>query len=80
MPDWLDSWTNTKRLNQQELAKRWATRNDPVIEEPKVVQSPVKARPLPLAHTLKILQFGTKAYRKWESEGFSEDYIWERIP
>lgn len=69
MLDWLDSWTNTRRLSQHELSGRWKDR----------VISQAKPKILPLEHTKKILQFGTKAYRKWEREGFPEDYIWERI-
>lgn len=81
MPNWLDTWTTTRRLSQHDLAKRWATRNEPSEEPaPKVTVAPIRAKPIPMAHTLKILQFGTKAYRKWESEGFPEDYHWERIP
>lgn len=74
MPDWLDSWTNTRRLSQQELAKRWANRGLPI--EP--LNAPAKI--LPIEHTKKILLFGKKAYRRWESEGFPEVFTWERIP
>lgn len=70
MPDWLDSWTNTRRLSQQDLARRWANR----------FESQAAAATLPIEHTRKILLFGKKAYRKWESEGFPADFVWERIP
>lgn len=72
MSSWLDSWTSTRRLSQQDLARRWADRF--------VSQPTIPKKPLPIEHTKKILQFGTKAYRKWESEGFPEDFTWERIP
>lgn len=71
MPNWLDSWTATRRLSQRDLARKWADR---------FVSQEGPKRPLPIEHTKKILQFGTKAYRKWESEGFPEDFVWERIP
>jgi hypothetical protein len=70
MPQWLDSWTIRRCYSQQDLARRWAER----------FQSQAKARILPIEHTRKILQFGKKAYRKWESEGFPEDFEWCRLP
>lgn len=37
----------------------------------KVKQDPPpKAKPLPYEHTRYILQYGTRAYREWESAGF----------
>lgn len=32
MPDWLDSWTKTRHLDQKDLAKRWANRAAPLDE------------------------------------------------
>ncbi len=32
MPDWLDSWTSTRYLNQHELAKRQVARKDGLDE------------------------------------------------
>ena len=60
MPDWLDSWTNTRYLNQQDLAKRWARRSDP---------APEPAKPLPIEHTKYILTYGKKRYRIWVEKG-----------
>jgi len=34
MPYWLDRWTNVRRLNQQELARRWAAPDALIIERP----------------------------------------------
>jgi hypothetical protein len=64
MNEWLDRW-DTKRLREPNLPQYWVA---------------CKAKILPLEHTKKILLFGKKAYRKWESEGFPEDFKWERIP
>src|ERR1700744_3478112 len=60
MPDWLDSWANTKRLNQQELAKRWATRNDPPPEPPAPIEKP---KPPPYWQTMRFLK--NAQYAKW---------------
>lgn len=38
MPTWLDSWTNIRRPNQQDLAKRWATRNEPPVNPGQKVE------------------------------------------
>jgi len=32
MSEWLDSWTNTRYLNQQTLAKRWASRGEATVK------------------------------------------------
>lgn len=61
MPDWLDSWTNTRYLNQQSLAKRWALRGQPEADEPPAV--------MPIEHSKYILQRGKKAYRQWLASG-----------
>lgn len=61
MPDWLDSWTNTKRLSQQELAKRWACRGTPEGDEPPAI--------IPIEHSKYILAHGKKAYRRWVEGG-----------
>jgi hypothetical protein len=65
MPDWLDSWTNTRRLSQQELAKRWATRNDP----PQIVEKP---RPPPYWQTMRFLK--NAQYAKWRPLGKDEPF------
>lgn len=61
MPDWLDSWTNTRYLNQQSLAKRWALRGQPEADEPPAV--------IPAEHSFYILKHGKKAYRRWVQAG-----------
>lgn len=61
MPDWLDSWTNTRYLNQQALAKRWSNRGSPVADEPVAV--------IPAQHSFYILKHGKKAYRGWLQAG-----------
>jgi hypothetical protein len=78
MPDWLDSWTNVRRPSQQEMAKRWALPDAPMAEETPIIKR--APGPIPIEHTLKILKFGKKAYRKWEAEGFPQEFTWERIP
>ena len=66
MPDWLDSWTNTRRLSQQELAKRWALRGQPEADDRPVVDPPAI---LPIEHSRYILTNGKKAYRRWVAGG-----------
>lgn len=61
MPDWLDSWTNTRYLNQQALAKRWANRGTEAADEPVAV--------VPIEHSKYILAHGKKAYRAWVAAG-----------
>lgn len=68
MPDWLDSWTNTRRLSQQDLARRWANRGEPEQVAP-IKQATAVSTPLPFAHTKYILNHGTKAYRQWLADG-----------
>lgn len=75
MPSWLDSWTSTRRLSQFQASKRFAERGQHTID---VVQN--VPRLYPIEHTKLILQFGKRAYRKWESEGFPDNFMWERIP
>ena len=63
MANWLDSWTTTRYLNQQELAKRWALRGSPgAVERPLPATPPVV---LPYDDSIYILKHGKKAYRKW---------------
>jgi hypothetical protein len=61
MPDWLNSWTNTRYINQQELAKRWAYRGEPEADEPPAV--------MPIEDSKYILTHGKKAYRRWIASG-----------
>lgn len=61
MTAWLDSWTNTRYLNQQALAKRWALRCQPEADEPPAV--------IPIEHSKYILTHGKKAYRRWIASG-----------
>lgn len=67
MSSWLDSWTNTRYLSQQELAKRWAYRGTPEAEErPLPSTAPVV---LPMEDSKYILKHGKKAYRSWLQMG-----------
>lgn len=66
MPDWLDSWTNTRYLNQQSLAKRWALRGEPEAEVSPVA---APAAVLPYEHSKYILRYGKKAYKRWVASG-----------
>lgn len=67
MPDWLDSWTNTRRLSQQELAKRWALRGQMEADEPILAPTPPVV--LPYGHSIYILKNGKKAYKRWMQMG-----------
>ena len=58
---WLESWTTTRRLSQQELAKRWALRGQPEADEPPAI--------MPIEHSKYILDHGKKAYRLWVASG-----------
>ena len=78
-PDWLDGWTRTRRLSQQELAKRWSKRQD--RKENLTTNDPLeakqeKSKPLPLLHTKMILLHGKKSYRRWVLAGCPEGYEW----
>lgn len=39
---------------------------------PAPVASQARTKPLPIAHTKYILAHGTRAYRRWEAEGFPD--------
>lgn len=67
MPDWLDSWTNTRYISQQELAKRWALRGQPEADEKPLPPTPPVV--MPMAHSQYILRHGKKAYRRWMQMG-----------
>lgn len=41
----------------------------PAIPAARIIPQ-VISKPLPIAHTKYILMHGTRAYRKWEAEGF----------
>lgn len=61
MPDWLDSWTSTRYMSQQALAKRWSNRGSAIADEPPQV--------MPIEHSKYILAHGKKAYRRWIASG-----------
>jgi hypothetical protein len=64
MSNWLDGFTNTRRLRQFQAAKRYAERGRHTMDV--IDNTPVL---LPIEHTKFILTHGKKAYRRWVAEG-----------
>lgn len=64
MSDWLNSFTNTRRLRQFQATKRFAERGRHTMDV--INNTPVL---LPIEHTKYILTNGKKAYRKWVEDG-----------
>ena len=64
MPSWLDSWTKVRSLTQQEQAKRWATRNDPLPVETKEMRPLRPDEAIPIEFYDPAKQAAFEAYAK----------------